>query len=782
MLLHGAGGLGKSCLAGKLCERFTDHTLIIVYGRVNDSRLKAALNDAFIRANDENGLQILNVEKEMPEKLSRLCANSFKEKNYLFLFDDFEQNLEGAAEGKPGALIAETVPILKTLLHYLPGAGKMTQLLITSHYPFSLTENAQDLAKERLKWLSLRSFQSAEQAKKARGLSHIWNYSDSEIAKQLLAAGRGNPRLMEWLDKLVGTMPDAEVADLLAAVRDKQEEFIQKHVIRELLRHAGEPVERFLRCFSVYRLPVAAHGAERIMQSVLGSEQNWQGLLEQGVRLSLVEHDRDHSTYWITPLLREELWAGLNAEERHACHEAAFAYYEKICGGRDGIDPALTEEWIYHALGCGREDVATREGGGLISCLRENLAYRESKRIGEWILSKRQQPLLTQNDLSFLFAFSYVLMDLGEPARAMEYMTQAMKILPNTPTELDLTPFDLSTFEQVASDSSQSSNGIKEYEQALTISRTVYGDDHPEVAVALNNLGSAWITLGECQKAIACFEQALSIDRALYGEKHPKIAAEFGNLGKAWATLGYHQKAIECHERALNIYRLLFDKNHPLVAVEMQSLATLWEKIGKLEKAVEYYEQAIEIGLSIITKNHPQFDVAIDNFAKTFENSPLSKYAEQLAAHVKENNALLHPQIASTLKNAGLQFHKLGGNEEAISYFEKALTANRAVYGEDHPIIAQELNNLAAACKLLTNYEKALYYYEQALLINKKIYGEQHQDVAVSLINLGTMYYELGQKEQAKKYFQEAYAICYQLSGPEHPHTKTVAEWLAKFE
>ncbi len=266
VLLHGAGGLGKSCLASKLCERFTDHTLIIVYGRVDAISLKAALNDAFIRANDEHGLQILNAEKEMPEKLSRLCTSSFKERNYLFLFDDFEKNLEGVAEGKPGALLAETVPLLKTLLHYLPGAGKMTQLLITSRYPFSLTENAQDLAKERLEWVSLTSFQSAEQAKKARGLSHIRNYADSEIAKQLLAAGHGNPRLMEWLDQLVGAMPDAEVADLLAAVHDKQEEFIQKHVIRELLRHAGEPVERFLRCFSVYRLPVAAHGAERKAQ------------------------------------------------------------------------------------------------------------------------------------------------------------------------------------------------------------------------------------------------------------------------------------------------------------------------------------------------------------------------------------------------------------------------------------------------------------------------------------------------------------------------------------
>jgi hypothetical protein len=34
-LLLGMGGLGKSCLAGKLSERFTDHTSIIIHGKFN---------------------------------------------------------------------------------------------------------------------------------------------------------------------------------------------------------------------------------------------------------------------------------------------------------------------------------------------------------------------------------------------------------------------------------------------------------------------------------------------------------------------------------------------------------------------------------------------------------------------------------------------------------------------------------------------------------------------------------------------------------------------------
>lgn len=76
-----------------------------------------------------------------------------------------------------------------------------------------------------------------------------------------------------------------------------------------------------------------------------------------------------------------------------------------MCSVSERIDPILTEEWIYHALGCRREDVPTRDCGALINFLRENLAYWEAKRIGEWVLAKKQQPLANADDAFLLNAF-----------------------------------------------------------------------------------------------------------------------------------------------------------------------------------------------------------------------------------------------------------------------------------------------------------------------------------------------------------------------------------------
>ena len=157
VVLLGDAGIGKSCLAGKICERFPHHTLIAVHGKLNAVNLQAALKDAFIVSQDQKGQQFLSQKKEMTEKLADLCATSFKEKNYLLLLDAFDQNLEGADKEHPGLLLLEAAELLKILLHYLPFSGKMTQIVITSRFTFSLSQQGRDLVEERLEKVWVRT-------------------------------------------------------------------------------------------------------------------------------------------------------------------------------------------------------------------------------------------------------------------------------------------------------------------------------------------------------------------------------------------------------------------------------------------------------------------------------------------------------------------------------------------------------------------------------------------------------------------------------------------------
>lgn len=304
ILILGAGGLGKSCLAGKICERFPDHTLIAVNGKLNAVTLEAALTHAFVGSQDEKSRHILSRKVEMADKLTDLCAVGFKEKNYLLLLDGFHRNLEGWDSGQPGPLTLEAADLLKTLLRYLPFSGKMTQLIITSRYDFSLTLQGRNLVEERLEKVWLTGFPESEQLKKAIRLKNTLKHKDFKLMPCLLAAGRGNPLLMEWLDQLVGRMPDAELPGLSAAMEEKKEDFIRRHLLRELLHSGGEALELFLRCLSIYHHPVPVEEVQSAAEKA--GLYDWKKLLRKGMLLSLIEHDQVRLSYRVTPLLREE--------------------------------------------------------------------------------------------------------------------------------------------------------------------------------------------------------------------------------------------------------------------------------------------------------------------------------------------------------------------------------------------------------------------------------------------------------------------------------------------
>ncbi|MGB7001691.1 MAG: tetratricopeptide repeat protein [Halobacteriota archaeon] len=584
LLLHGTGGLGKSCLAGKFCNRFKDHTLIIVHGELNAVTLREALKDAFIRADDDEGSKRLEAQEEMPDKIRGLCSSAFLNRNYLILLDDFEKNMP---EWKKGVLdiSPEAVPIMEALLKYLPYSGKMTQLIITSRYIFSLTFDGKDLIRERLEHIGLTSFRDADERKKIAELDNIATYPDPKIKHQLIEAGRGNPRLMESLNALVGEVKD--VTSLLSKAKGKQEEFVQELVLRQLLESQPEAFQTLLRRSAVYRLPVLKDGIGFVSEGLT----DWESAAENAVRLSLMEQDSTRNVrYWVSPLLREDIFAELPAEEQNQCHEVAVSYYQdRIQASADLYDPVSGAELIEHALKSGQEDIAIEEADvRFLPYLRKTLAYREALTQGDKILSHIVEPKSDDKHSRFMYELGWVYFDVGDALQAIEY-----------------------------------------YEQALSIDKEVYGERHPNVATTLNNIGMAWYALGEQKKALGYYEQALGIDKEVYGDRHPKVAIRLNNIGSAWNALGEPKKALEYCEQALGIGKEVYGDRHPNVAKTLNNIGGAWDAMGEPKKALEYYEQALGIAKEVYGDRHPDVAITLNNMGEAWEALDDSQRAKE---------------------------------------------------------------------------------------------------------------------------------------------------------
>ncbi len=792
VLILGTGGLGKSCLAGKLCERFDDYTLIIVHGKLNAVTMANALALAFVQAQDDGGQQILAQKKTMTNKLAGLCAAAFKEKKYVFLLDDFEQNLEGIEKGQPGSVVPEAADLLKVLLAHLPSGNKNTQLIVTCRYKFSLAHQGSDLVSEHLQKIWLTGFRRAEKDKKARALPHIMNYPDHTLAPRLLAAGRGNPRLMEWVDLLVGQMQEAEVKPLLEAVKNKQEEFIRQHLVRELLRRGGEDLERLLRSLSIYRVPVQLDGVRQVAEKIRLS--GWEELLREGMDLSLIEHDQAHRTYQVTPLLREELLP--NPKEIVSCHGAALAYYKKesdevveldrvmadndyskITNQLDSIDPIITEELIHHAIGCGQERIASSLGGVLITHLGNRIAVPEALRIGLWILKEKKKQCCTGNDAFLLSTIAYTYTFLADYHEVIRYSQQALAIFrrvfgvshPNVTIALNGLGMAYTSL-------GKNPEAIGYYSEALDITEKSAGKDSLETSQLFNNLGTAYNNQGDYQRAIHHFKRALAICKKNCTLEHHSTVRVLNNIGASYDDLGDYPKAIEYYRRALTISRKMHDETHPTISTALNNLGSIYNKMGLHAEAAGYLEQARSISRDLHEESHPEEANALYNLGvRTYslgEYTKAIRHFEQALAIWRKayGQTHPHPQVATVMSSLGLAWSGLGEYKEAIAYFQRALRVERDVYGENHPGLATTLNNLGTAYRTICDYSKAIDNYKQALDMWKKFHKENHPLVATGLNNLGEALISSGAPKEAIGYLQQSLVILRAAFGEEHPN------------
>jgi len=132
-------------------------------------------------------------------------------------------------------------------------------------------------------------------------------------------------------------------------------------------------------------------------------------------------------------------------------------------------------------------------------------------------------------------------------------------------------------------------------ERVLAITEAVYGPDHPEVAIGLNNLAQILQDLGDPAGARLVQERVLAIDEAAYGPDHPEVAIGLNNLAQILRDLGDLAGARPLQERALAIDEAAYDPDHPTVARDLNNLATILQDLGDLAGARPLQERALAI-------------------------------------------------------------------------------------------------------------------------------------------------------------------------------------------
>jgi len=234
-------------------------------------------------------------------------------------------------------------------------------------------------------------------------------------------------------------------------------------------------------------------------------------------------------------------------------------------------------------------------------------------------------------------------------------------------------------------------------------------------ADSLNNLGTAYYSLGKYEQAIGFHQKSLEIQQKI-GDRN-REGLSLLNLGNVYNSLGEYEQAIGFHQKSLEIQQEIGDRNRE--GLSLMNLGNAYNYLGEYQRAIDYLQRSLKI-------------------------------QQEIGDHYGEG---------SSLNNLGNAYNCLGEYQRAIDFYQKSLEIQQKIgdrYGE-----GSSLNNLGNTCNFLGKYQQAINYFQKSLEIQQEI-GDRYGE-GLSLMNLGNAYNFLGKYQCAIDYYQKSLAIFQQI-------------------
>jgi hypothetical protein len=327
LVLKGMGGLGKSTLASRLLERMPTHQRVVWFGRVDLVKFRELASKITFEGLDqqsEASETLARDDVDLAVRLRHLFKGVLARTPCLFVFDDFE---EGNLEQRDGGYVLsnEMAQILPSLLTAIREANSRSRVIITSRYQFPAPAGV------TIRVESLETLTDVEQTKKVANLPNLRPEStttSTDIRDRAIDAAGGNPRLLDWLDRIVADT-NLDVGALIAAIENEADKFRKENIFAQKLLDT-QPIElrKMLAKVNVVELPVPAatvyaiHDHPDAVAHVTRAAQL--GLLEEGI-----DPETNQPRYFVSNVLRP-LIRPLITDDEHtqACAAAARSLYE----------------------------------------------------------------------------------------------------------------------------------------------------------------------------------------------------------------------------------------------------------------------------------------------------------------------------------------------------------------------------------------------------------------------------------------------------------------------
>ncbi|KAJ0247483.1 Protein KINESIN LIGHT CHAIN-RELATED 3 [Hirschfeldia incana] len=310
---------------------------------------------------------------------------------------------------------------------------------------------------------------------------------------------------------------------------------------------------------------------------------------------------------------------------------------------------------------------------------------------------------------------------------------------------------------------------LKEYNEAVpilqrSIELTVVEEGEEGYGLAkfagLMQLGDTYATTGQLENSVSCYTEGLAIQKKFLGENDPRVGETCRYLAEALVQALRFDEAEKICQTALSIH----SPGSAAEAADRRLLGLICETKGDHENALEHLVLA---SMAMSANGQESSQVAFVDTSIGDSYLSLSRYDEAISAYQKSLTALKaskgenHPSVGSVYIRLADLYNRTGKTREAKSYCDNALRIYESRPLEISPEeIASGLTDISVICESMNEVEQAVTLLQKAL----KIYngddspggGGRKMMVAGIEAQMGVLYYMMGKYLESYDTFKSA--------------------------
>ena len=558
----------------------------------------------------------------------------------LLVLDDLERILCDPGSTGLHRVQPELVPVLRAVVEAFAKADGDSRLLITSRFQFALPQDDRDLANSlfALHLPPMETVESRQQAdRKARPTNQTKVELDEARTQRCIELARGNPGLQDRLFSLSLENPAACDQALTAMERYLAGQLPDQETVRTFLENLAidhslallKPSEReLLRATTLFELPVPLAVLEALAEALALDAGEPCGVRLFGLGLWDVYPDvvryaepaaainalvrpvagtlADQEIQALAGVALPELlagWGGADGSRRPYPADYELARLAVLADQALGLDmtvvPAirwLRDQFRYpeaaqlarQAMAClDRHQVEIplallRVAGEACVQVGDTPAARDAYRRAlarlEDLLAQGQTPD-TEDHAYLLAVHGRLLIQDGEPDRALDFLEQAKQLLSTDPRFQREHSIVLGDIARIKVDKGEVDEALKLHQEELTVYQAL-GDQRSR-AVTLGGIARIKVSKGEVDEALKLHQDRLTMFQAL-GDQRSR-AVTLGDIARIKVSKGEVDEALKLHQDRLTVFQALGDVG--------EKAHTLWS-IAQIEMQKQDYPNA----------------------------------------------------------------------------------------------------------------------------------------------------------------------------------------------